>query len=108
MPESPPQTSPISSHSPVLDTLTPAAFAIQVLSYVVPSQPQTGAKFWGHAPEIGWQTPVPAAPQAASSGRLQNVPAAHWPESLHWTPALAAATTTASSRSSPPQPLAAS
>jgi hypothetical protein len=79
-PALPPHAPPV-THSPVCDTLTPAAAARQALSYVVPSHPQTGATVVPH--ELGMIVQTPSA----SSEHTPVVSSQNCPV-LHVTPVL--------------------
>jgi hypothetical protein len=74
-PAPPPHTAP-DTHSPVCETLTPAASARQALSYVIPSQPHTGASVVAHEVGMFLQTPS-ASSEQTPAGSSQNCPVAH-------------------------------
>jgi hypothetical protein len=74
--ESKPHAPPLAPHSPVCDTLTPAAEARQALSYVVPSHPQTGAIVVPHELGMLVQTPSASSEQTPAA-TAQNCPVLH-------------------------------
>jgi hypothetical protein len=77
----------LSSQKPARATFVPVQLAVQLLSYVLPLQPQTTSQSCGHAKGIGWHSP--SAPQAPD-GVAQYSPEAHSLVARHDAPASAA------------------
>jgi len=96
VPQSLPSAMPVPlspAHAPALATDTPLRPATQVVAYVLPSQPHTGANSMVHKSGIGLQLPAMSpAPHLAESGYEQNCFSGHWKPAMppHILPAGAA------------------